>query len=170
MQAKKRHPVIGIITFFLFFTVLIFHSVGTVDISIKNAVPLVIIPLLTAFSMYNSVTVSTVVGLLVGIFMDGTASGTLCFNAIFFVLAAAFVSVLSENLFNRNIRSALLLSFLVSLSYYLLRWVFFCVIGASAHDNLTYLLRYAFPSIVYTNIFIFPFYFLFKYFNKLINR
>lgn len=164
METKKRHPGLAIISFLLFFFAFIIHYNDTIDISIKNAVPIIILPLLTAFAMFSSPAVSATVGLIIGICMDGAASGALCFNAAVLMLAAVLVSVSANNLFNRNIRSALLLSVIVSLFYFVLRWVFFYAFTLSARDNLTYLLSYAFPSVIYTNIFIFPFYFLYKRF------
>lgn len=169
MQTKKRHPWINITSFLLFFFTFIIHYTDIIDISIKNAEPLIILSLLTAFSMFNSVGTSAAVGLIMGIFMDSCASGTVCFNAAVLMVSAALVSVCAERLFNRNIRASLILCLLTSLFYFGLRWLLFYAFGVGAQDNLTYLLSYAFPSILYTAVFIFPFYFLYKYFYKIIN-
>lgn len=169
MQIKKRHPWINIISFLLFFLAFIIHYTDIIDISIKNARPIIIIPLLTAFAMFNGVGASAAVGLIIGIFMDSSASGAVCFNAAALMVSAALVSVCAERLFNRNIRASVLLCLLISLFYFLLRWVCFYAFGIGAKENLTYLLSYAFPSILYTAVFIFPFYFLYKYFYKIIN-
>lgn len=169
MQTKKRHPWINLISFLLFFFAFIIHYTDIIDISIKNAQPIIILPLLTAFSMFSGVGVSAAVGLVTGIFMDSSASGAVCFNAAVLMVSAALVSVCAERLFNRNIRASVLLCVLVSLFYFLIRWVCFYAFGTGVQDNLTYLLSYAFPSVLYTAVFIFPFYFLYRYFNKLIN-
>ena len=169
MQSKKRHPWIAVVNFMLFFLAFIFHYTDIIDISIKNAEPLIIISLLTAFSMFSGTGASAAVGLLTGIFMDSSASGAVCFNAAVLMLSAAMVSVFAERLFNRNIRSAILLCVLTSLFYFLLRWAVFYAFRSGAQDNLTYLLSYAFPSVLYTDIFVFPFYFLYKYFHKIID-
>lgn len=170
METKKRHPILATISFLLFFITFIVHYTDSISISIKNAVPIIILPLLTAFAMFSSTSASAAVGLIIGICMDGAASGALCFNAVVLMLAAALVSVSANNLFNRNIRSALLLSVTVTLIYFVLRWVCFYAFSLSAGDNLTYLLSYAFPSVIYTNVFIFPFYFLYKHFDMLRNE
>lgn len=169
MQTKKRHPWIALINVLLFFTVFIIHYTDIIDISIKNANPLIILPLITAFSMFSQPGAAAAAGLASGVLMDSSASGAICFNAIVIMLSAVCVSVCSNNLFNRNIRSAVMLSVLISLIYFLLRWVIFYAFKNGAHDNLTYILSYAFPSILYTNLFIFPFYFLYRYFDKRIN-
>ena len=170
METKKRHPGLAIINFMLFFFAFIIHYTDSISISIKNAVPIIILPLLTAFAMFSSPAASAAVGLITGICMDGAASGALCFNAAVLMLAAALTSVCANNLFNRNVRSALLLSVIVTLVYFVLRWACFYAFSLSARDNLTYLLSYAFPSVIYTNIFVFPFYFLYKHFNMLRNE
>lgn len=169
MQIKKRHPWINIISFLLFFFAFIIHYTDIINIGIKNAQPLIILPLLTAFSMFNGVGVSAAVGLTIGIFMDSVSSGAVCFNAAVLMALAALVSVCAERLFNRNIRASVLLCLLTSLFYFLLRWVCFYAFGMGPQENLTYLLSYAFPSVLYTAVFIFPFYFLYKYFYRLIN-
>ena len=124
MQTKKRHPWINIISFLLFFFAFIIHYTDIVDISIKNARPIIIIPLLTAFSMFSGVGVSAAVGLVIGIFMDSVSSGTVCFNAAVLMVSAALVSVCTERLFNRNIRAAVLLCLLTCLFYFLYKYFY----------------------------------------------
>ena len=154
MQLKKKRILFGFFSFLLFFFLFIAHYTDSIDLSI------------TAFSMFTTPGTAAVSGLALGICMDGCAGGTVCFNAIAIMLAATFVSVAANNLFNRNIKSAILLSVIISLFYYILRWLIFYAFSSGSHDNLTYLLSYAFPSVLYTNAFIFPFYFIFRYFNS----
>lgn len=166
MQLKKKRILFGFFSFLLFFFSFIAHYTDSIDLSIKNAQPFILLPLITAFSMFTTPGTAAVSGLALGICMDGCAGGTVCFNAIAIMLAATFVSVAANNLFNRNIKSAILLSVIISLFYYILRWLIFYAFSSGSHDNLTYLLSYAFPSVLYTNAFIFPFYFIFRYFNS----
>ena len=166
MQLKKKRILFGFFSFLLFFFSFIAHYTDSIDLSIKNAQPFILLPLITAFSMFTTPGTAAVSGLALGICMDGCAGGTVCFNAIAIMLAATFVSVAANNLFNRNIKSAILLSVIISLFYYILRWLIFYAFSSGSHDHLTYLLSYAFPSVLYTNAFIFPFYFIFRYFNS----
>lgn len=166
MQLKKKRILFGFFSFLLFFFSFIAHYTDSIDLSIKNAQPFILLPLITAFSMFATPGTAAVSGLALGICMDGCSGGTVCFNAIAIMLAATFVSVAANNLFNRNIKSAILLSVIISLFYYILRWLIFYAFSSGSHDNLTYLLSYAFPSVLYTNAFIFPFYFIFRYFNS----
>lgn len=159
---KKYSVKAAVISFLLFFFLFLLHYSDVISISIKTATPIILLPLLCAFSVFSSPAVSAVTGLALGICMDSAASGTLCFNAVVLMLSAMLVSAVSSRLFNRNLRSAAVLSFLLTLVYFVLRWVIFYAFTAGAQDNLTYLLHYAFPSVIYTNVFIFPFYFLYK--------
>ena len=159
---EKRSVKTAVISFFLFSLLFLLHYSDVISISIKTATPIILLPLLCAFSIFSPPAAAAATGLVLGVCMDSAASGTLCFNAIVLMLSAALVSASSSRLFNRNLRSAVLLSFLLTLFYFVLRWLIFYAFTVSAQDNLTYLLHYAFPSVIYTNVFIFPFYFLYK--------
>lgn len=170
METKKRHPVIAVLSFLIFFAVFILHYSANIDISIKNASPLTMLPLLCAFSMFVQPPAAAFAGLVLGTAMDGVSMGAYCFNAIVLMLSAVMVSALTANLINKNIRSAILMSVLVSLFYFVMRWLVFYAFAEGAKGNLTYLLSFAFPSAVYTALFIFPFYFICRYLNKLKNE
>ena len=143
---NEKHSVkAAVISFFLFALLFLLHYSDVISISIKTATPIILLPLLCAFSIFSTPVAAAATGLVLGVCMDSAASGTLCFNAIVLMLSAA-----------------VLLSFLLTLFYFVLRWLIFYAFTVSAQDNLTYLLHYAFPSVIYTNVFIFPFYFLYK--------
>lgn len=167
MLQKKRHPFIFFANIVIFLFVILFHTSETVDLSIKNATPLLILPLITAFSFYSGVGTAAAVGFVSGAFLDSTASQTHCFNTAVLMLAGALVSVAADSLFNRNISAAAVLSLTVSVVYYLLNWIFFHAVGKTAHDSMLYLLSYAVPSAVYSAVFIIPFYFVYRYFDRL---
>lgn len=163
---KKRRYLAEILNFSLFFLVLLIQYLGGIDLSIKNAVPIMILPLITAFAMFSSVTDSTVAGLVAGVCMDSVSGGSVCFNAIVIMLSAVFVYLIANNLFNKNIRSAILLTIIVSLMYFLLKWIIMFAFNMGVKDNLAYLLYFIFPSVLYTTVFILPFYYVEKFITK----
>ena len=55
------------------------YSLGGI-LTVKNATPLLILPMLTAFSMFNDELASALTGLFFGIFMDGASSEVYCFQ------------------------------------------------------------------------------------------
>ena len=163
----KKHPVIFTLNILIFFIAVLFYYTNAFSFSIKGVTPLLVLPLLTAFSLFHTPLTCAVTGVLCGIFMDACMVGSYCFNAIVLLLIGVFVSVASSNLFNKNVQSACVLSLITSALYFILQWLFFHTDNVNLTDNLIYLLKYAFPSVIFTSIFIFPFFYLYKHFNKL---
>ncbi|MBQ4120027.1 MAG: rod shape-determining protein MreD [Clostridia bacterium] len=165
-MSKTKHPLITILNILIFFISLLFYYTGILPLSIKGITPLLILPILTAFSIFNSPLTSAITGLLCGVFMDCNALNSYCFNAIVLVILGTFVAVSSNNLFNKNIFSAMVLSLVVAVFYFVLQWAVFETDNITINDSLTYLLKYAFPTAVYSAVFIIPFYYLYRYFER----
>lgn len=163
----KKHPVIFTLNILIFFFSILFYYTNILSINIKGATLLLVLPALTAYSLFHSPLRSGIVGLLCGIFIDSLTVGSFCFNAIALFCIGVFVSVSSSNLFNKNIQSATVLSFIVSAIYFIFKWIVFHTNNVSLTDSFMYLFKYALPSVILTAIFIFPFYYLYKHFNKL---
>ena len=159
---------IKIITAILFVFVCLFFSIGTIDLRIKNATPFTVLALLTAYALFSSPTKSALAGLAVGVFLDSTSGGTYCFNSVILMLISLFVCLTSNNIFNKNLKASLVISLLAAVTYFVLYWAFFYIIGCSLRESLTYLINYGFTSAVYTAVFVLPFYYIFKFFQKLI--
>lgn len=163
---KTKHPFITILNVLIFFASLLFYYAGILPLSIKGITPLLILPILTAFSIFNTPLVSAITGLLCGVFMDCNALDSYCFNAIILLVLGTFVAVSSTTLFNKNIFSAMVLSLISAFFYFVLQWAVFETNNITVSDSLTYLLKYAFPTAVYSAVFIIPFYYLYRYFER----
>lgn len=164
MLTKKHHPLIFFANLFIFFAAVLLHTSEIIDISIKNATPILLIPLLTAFSVFSESGAAAVTGFICGAFLDSVTSGAYCFNTAVLMLIGFSVSCAANSLFNRNVFAAAVLSLIASAVYFILVWLVFHAIGVSVQSSLLYLLSYALPSAIYTAVFIFPFYFLYKHF------
>ena len=164
---KKRHPIILMLNILIFFFTLLFSNTNILTFSIKTASPLLILPLLTAFAIYHSPLSSALTGLVCGIFMDTVAADSYCFNAILLLVIGGFASFAANNLFNKNIQSAVVLSLINCVFYFVLLWLFFHTNNVSITDSAIYLLRYSLPSAVLSAIFILPLYYVYKHFNKI---
>ena len=163
---KTKHPLITVLNILIFFISPLFYYTGILPLSIKGITPLLILPILTAFSIFNSPLVSAITGLLCGVFMDANTLDSYCFNAIMLVVLGTFVSVASNNLFNKNIFSAIVLSLITAIFYFVLQWAVFEINNITTKDSLIYLLKYALPTAVYSAVFIIPFYYLYRYFER----
>lgn len=167
MIKAKKHYGISLLNFLLFCLLFLLHYSGIFTIRFLHATPLLLLPYLVAFSMFCEEIAAAFAGLATGIFMDSVTSGSSCFHTVVFLLIGLFVSFTVHFLFNNNIRSAVLLSLLATLVYYLLRWLIFYTIGQTVADSLRYLLQFALPSVIYTNLFIIPFYYLHRRFFRI---
>ena len=170
MMRNKKHIGINVIKILIFFFALLFYYTGILPLTIKGATPMLILPIITAFSFFHSPLCCALTGLACGIFMDSCALGSFCFNAIALMLIGLFVSLASNNLFNKNIFAAAVLSLITAAVYFILLWLVFHTNDESFSDSLIYLLKYALPSAIYTALFILPFYYLFRYFNKRVSE
>lgn len=166
MKSKNQWGII-FLNFVLFFLVCCVYASGTISLQIGNAVPFTVLSLVAAYSLFATPQKSAVIGLIVGIFLDSTAGDTYCFNAIIIMLIAVFVNLSANNLFNKNLRATFVISLLSAIAYYLFYWICFFIYGYTLKDSLNYLIGTGFPSAIYTSFFIFPFYFCFKFFEKL---
>ena len=167
---KKNKWLLTIANILIFFFLILFSISGVVDISIKNATPLVLIPLITAFSIFNSVGKSVFVGIVTGACLDSVQVGSYCFNTIAFLILAVLVYLIANNLFNKNVQSAITLCLIVSVLYFVVKWGIYYTVGLNMKDSAEYLLSYALPSSVYSTAFIIPLYYLYRFFEKLENQ
>lgn len=157
---RSRRFAVALIEFFVFATLLLIHYSATFKITAIRANPITVIPFLVAFSFFNEEWASALTGMAVGFFMDSSASQYSLFHTTLFMLIGLSSCLIVHYLFNNNIRSAIALSLLATLFYFLMRWLFFHAFSSSTYDSVFYLMHYALPSVIYTNLFIVPFYYL----------
>ena len=163
MQKKLKKFLIAAFNVMIFFVFSLLHYSNILSFKIFGAGTILLIPLLVAFSLWHSPIACAIAGMLSGIILDSSAQGSYCFNAIILLLIGVFVSVTSNTLFNKNLPSAIVISFICSVIYYLMQWVIFQTFSEGVHYSLTFLLEISLPSAILTALFIFPFYYLYKY-------
>ena len=166
-MTKKRHSGISAAIILMFFLSLTLFSGSGINLSIFGAYPLLYLSLLTAFSGYSSLSRSAAAGLICGIVLDSVTLGSYCFNAVCLMLLAVLAHLLTERVFNRNLKATVFLCLLISIIYYMFYWLFFIAFSLSFSSNLEYLLKFALPSSIYTAFTVIPFYFIFKHFAKI---
>lgn len=169
MLAKKHHPWIFTLNIIIFAFILLLDTSGFLNISIKNATPLLCLPLLCSYAIFAPLGRSALAGFVIGAMLDSTASGSYCFNTICFLLLGAFITLSANNLFNKNIRASIALAVIVSIIYFTARWLCFMAFGVGIKNSLIYLLSYALPSAVYSAVFILPFFYIYRHLSILKN-
>lgn len=161
---KKRssfpifETVSGLLVFFI-------HYSTSVSISIYGVSALLIIPLISAVSYFHKETYGLFYGLLFGLLFDSAASGTTCFYTLFFTVAGFLFGILADHFFNRNVYSAVFQCFIISLLFFILKWLIFVFIPYGDRGFFELVFR-ALPSAVYTAVFSVPLYFAEKHLFK----
>ncbi len=136
------------------------------SLKIGNAVPVMTIAATISVAFYFGEWWGFTAGILSGIFADAVTSGSYCFNAIMLLLIGLISGILLRKYLNHNIFSALALSGAASCIYFFLKGIFF-INDYGALQGFEYLLLHSLPSMVYSALFIIPFYFLGKLIKKI---
>ena len=93
---EKRSVKTAVISFFLFSLLFLLHYSDVISISIKTATPIILLPLLCAFSMFSTPAVSAATGLVLGIFLPPfQPQSPLCGAAVVFADPYLFYSALA---------------------------------------------------------------------------
>ncbi len=166
MRSTKNIFFLRFINTLLFIIFVFIQYNGVFTLKIANANPMLPLSLLVAVSMFCSELSACVSGLIVGFFIDSVAATPTGFNAIVFFLLGFAVALTVRHLFNNNIWSAISLCLICTMLYFILRWLFSISFSLSFEENLTYLMRMVFPSIIYTAVFIIPLYYTEKLLYK----
>ena len=161
MNVKHKSFTAAFINILLIILLAVLRYSGVATFKIGEAVPIILLPLIIAVSMFYTDNASLLAALLTGAFMDSLSADSSWYNTIFFVVAATVCNFLSNRFLNRNLKAAAYLTLIVSLIYFFLRYLIFFVFGGVS-VNYDYFVLYLIPSVVYTAVFIIPFYFLEK--------
>lgn len=166
MTSQKNIFTLRLINALLFVTLIFIQYNSTFSFKISHANPMLPLALLVAVCMFCSELTAALSGLIVGIFVDTTANTPQGFNSITFLIIGLCAVLIIKYLFNNNILSVVTLCVICTIFYFMLRWLFCYAFSMSLTENLTYLMRTAFPSCLYTAVFVIPFYYLEKYLHK----
>ena len=161
MNVKYKSFVSVFVNTLLIFFVAILRYSSLATFKLGDAVPLVLLPVIIAIAMFFGDNASILSALFAGVLMDSMSADSSWFNTIFFVITAAVCNFLCSRFLNKNLKAALSLTAIVSLIYFFLKYLIFFVF-AGITVNYDYFVLHLIPSVVYTAVFIIPFYFLEK--------
>lgn len=142
-------------------TLFIIRYSGLATLAIGEAVPITLLPLVVAISVFYGEWYGAAAGFFAGALMDTVMSGSSCFNTLVVMFIGLICGILSSYFLNRNIRSAACLSLGAATTYLFVRLTFFYFFRGISMDA-EYYSSYFIPTIFYTALFIIPFYFLEK--------
>lgn len=161
MKKNRLRYLAFFINALLIATLFILRYSGLATLAIGQAVPITLLPLVVAISVFYGEWYGAVSGFFAGALMDTVMSGSSCFNTLVIMLIGLICGFLASYFLNRNIRSAACLSLGAAAVYLFVRLTFFYFFrGISV--GAEYYSFYFIPTIFYTALFIIPFYFLEK--------
>lgn len=146
--------------FLLLLLIYVLQSTPGLFPKVFGAMPVLIIPAAVTTSMFLSDAEAAAVGLFCGLLWDAGGPYTYLpgFNALILMVCCCAVSLLISFLMRNNFISALILGSGVLLLQALLWWFFYKVIW-SPDIQLSLLLYNVLPRVLYSAVFIVPFYF-----------
>ncbi len=162
IEKKRRVPVNEIV---LAAIVYLFHYTGLIDITIKGASPIILLPITVAVAMFYNELTGLLFGLCCGFAMDAVTASSSVFNTITFMLIGFIAGLLAKSIFNRNLPAAITLTLLSEIGYFGVKWLLYAIIP-DVQGKVYYLLWNLTPGAVYTLVFIVPLYFLEKRLHK----
>ncbi len=168
MSYRKKSFLLPLINAVFMGALVLLHYNGAFTFKLWQATPMLPLTLLVAIGMFSTELTAALTGLAVGIFMDSAASTPQGFHAIIFLCLGLGISLIVKHLFNNNVFSSCALCLMASALYFILRWCFCFAFSLTFTQSLNYLLQIALPSVIYTSVFIIPFYYLERYlFSKI---
>lgn len=166
MAVKRKNGSLQALCFVgLFFLFFLITYTDILDISIANASPMPLIPLIVTVGFYYGEWLGFSAGIICGIFVDAVTPHSVCFNTIFLLLVGCLTGALVKHLLNKNVFSAAVISLVSCILYFILKLIF--CIKIARGETYTYLLLYALPSAVYSAIFLVPFFYLGRLIKKI---
>ena len=119
-----------------------------------------ILPLTVAVAMHEKEYCGAAFGLTFGLIIDCFSSGVIAFNAILLMIIGCACGLCSSLIFNRSLKSALLLNLLSSVVYYVLYVFVFKVLTGSPDPVYFFMHSTAIRGFIITFAAIIPFYFI----------
>ena len=162
MTNRKKLALQNVINFGLIFVLFLLRYTGIFVLDIGKATPIIVIPLIVAIAIYYGEFSGFLAGLFAGLLMDTQVIGSSCYNIFALMLLGLISGLCSTYMLNKNLKSAICLSFGATFLYFLFRYLILFVFKGDSL-GFGYFSAYLIPSVVYTTIFIIPFYYLEKF-------
>lgn len=165
MTEKRQKTLANVVNFSLIAVIFIFRYSGLFVLNLGEASSIMLIPLIIAISIFFGEFSGFTAGLVSGILLDTQVVGSSCFNLLALMLLGLLSGLFSTYLLNKNLKSAICLCLGATFLYFFSRYLFLLAFQGSPL-NFNYFISYLIPSVIYTSVFIIPFY----YFERLLRR
>ena len=160
-NVEKYHPYIYGVLGFSSLILFLLQKIPGFSLRVGTATPILLLPLLIVISCFLKEWVGFWFGLLFGVALDIFAPGSRIFNTIIFILIGVGAGLLFHYFFNRNIKAVVIGGFIICFAYFTVKWMIFTVFFAEGSAFLR-LFKYEIPSLIYTALFVIPFFYFVK--------
>ena len=144
----------------LFFGIFILSRIKGFSLGIGFAVPIILVPAVVGVAMFFGEWFGFIFGLACGMALDSVTLYSNSLNTFLLMTVGVLVGIITSNYLNVNIFSALVVSFVSSLIYFLVKWFFLQYL---LNKSVLYLWMVSLPSFLYTAVFIVPLFYVFKF-------
>ena len=162
---EKYHHHIYYSLVLLCFGLFVIQRIDNLDFKIGNAYPVLLVPAVVVISCFLREWCGFITGLVCGIALDTVTNGTQYFNTLTLMILGAAVGLTFSFFLNRNIKAVIIVSVLVSIIFFLLKWIFLDLFTGDP-SAVDLLLRYHLPSAFYTSLFAIPFFYFIRWLCK----
>lgn len=156
----RRMALIGAIGLVLFFI----QNIPGSFLTVNGVTPNMVLPLAVAFAFFFGETAGGFFGFFSGILLDLYISPNFPVNALLILVMGCACGLIARLLLTKNIASAIILCIVCLFVYYGVCWI--CFRGGFSDTGIWYLKNRFLLSVIYSWIFIIPWYFLCKKLSK----
>ena len=119
MLSKRKLRSIKFQNLLLFAACILLFGGAGFSLKLNHAYPFILLALLVAFSVFSKISHAAVAGFICGAFVDSISADSYCFNTAALMLLTVAACLLSDTVFNKNIKAVITLCFLTACAYYL---------------------------------------------------
>ncbi len=149
----------------LCFGLFVIQRIEAFNLKVGNAFPVLLLPAVVIIACFLREWCGFIAGLICGIALDTVTNGTQYFNTITLMLLGAIVGLTFNFFLNRNIKAVIIVSLLVSLIFFLLKWTFLDLFAGDT-SAVDLLFKYHLPSAIYTSLYAIPFFYFTRWLCK----
>ena len=162
---EKYHSHLYYILTLCLFGLFIIQRIPGLSLTVGNATPTLLLPAVIIIACFLREWTGFWTGLLCGIALDTVTNGTSCLNTFLFLIIGTAAGLTFRLLLNRNLKAAMVLTLIISVAYYLIKWLFLDLFAGDS-SAAALLFYYHLPSAVYTTLFALPFFYFVRWLSQ----
>ena len=162
---EKYHSHLYYILTLCLFGLFILQRIPYLSLTVATATPTLLLPAVIVVACFLREWTGFWAGLISGIALDTVTNGTSFLNTLLFLIIGTAAGLVFRLYLNRNIKAAAIFGLIISLFYYLIKWLFLDLFAGDS-SALALLFNYHLPSAIYTAAFTIPFFYFVRWISQ----